>query len=200
MTVVELRVLDGPNLYFTRPAIKLTLGVAPWLALPDGRAERLTRRKRILVARSVHPQYRQVLGTYAKNLDLQVEEIAYTSSGQVDAAALSKAGLANAAAVVVQSPNFFGVLEELPSLAELAHASGALLVTTLAEAASLGIVRPPAEADIVAIEAQSFGIPPSYGGPFVGVIATHEKFVRQMNSLDILLGRTLIVGCRRDLG
>ncbi|HWW51579.1 MAG TPA: aminomethyl-transferring glycine dehydrogenase subunit GcvPA [Verrucomicrobiae bacterium] len=143
-------------------------------------AERLTGRQRMLVARSVHPEYRQVLCTYAKNLDLQVEEIAYTSSGQVDVAALSKAGLANAAAVVVQSPNFFGVLEELPSLAELAHASGALLVTTLAEAASLGIVRPPAEADIVAIEAQSFGIPPSYGGPFVGVIATHEKFVRQM--------------------
>jgi len=109
-----------------------------------------------------------------------VEEIGYTTSGQIDSAALAKANLASAAAVVVQSPNFFGVLEEIPALADAAHAAGALLVTTIAEAASLGIVRPPVEADIVAMEGQSFGIPPSYGGPYVGVVATREKFVRQM--------------------
>jgi glycine dehydrogenase subunit 1 len=143
-------------------------------------AERLTGRRRVLVARSVHPEYRQVLATYAKNLGLEVEEIGYTKSGQIDMAALVKSNLAGAAAVVAQSPNFFGVLEELPGLAETAHAGGALLVATIAEAASLGIVRPPGEADIVAMEGQSFGIPPSYGGPYVGVIATREKFVRQM--------------------
>jgi glycine dehydrogenase subunit 1 len=80
----------------------------------------------------------------------------------------------------VQSPNFFGVLEDLPKLADAAHANGSLLITTITEAVSLGIVRPPAEADIVAMEGQAFGIPPSYGGPYVGVIATREKFVRQM--------------------
>ena len=143
-------------------------------------AERLTGKHRVLVARSVHPEYRQVLATYAKNLGLEVEDIGYTKSGQVDAAALTPEKLQHAAAVVVQSPNFFGVLEELPGLADAAHASGALLVTTIAEAASLGIVRPPVEADIVAMEGQSFGIPPSYGGPYVGVIATRDKFVRQM--------------------
>jgi glycine dehydrogenase subunit 1 len=143
-------------------------------------AERLTGRQRMLVARSIHPEYRQVLRTYAKNLGLGVEEIGYTSSGQIDAAILGKQNLTTAAAVIVQSPNFFGVLEELPALANAAHAAGALLVATVAEAASLGIVRPPAEADIVALEGQSFGIPPSYGGPFVGVIATQERFVRQM--------------------
>ena len=68
----------------------------------------------------------------------------------------------------------------MPALADTAHAAGALLVATIAEAASLGIVRPPAEADIVAMEGQALGIPPSYGGPFVGVIATRDKFVRQM--------------------
>ena len=68
----------------------------------------------------------------------------------------------------------------IPALADAAHASGALLVTAITEAVSLGIVRPPAEADIVAMEGQAFGIPPSYGGPYVGVIATREKFVRQM--------------------
>src|SRR6202049_1475254 len=143
-------------------------------------AERLTGRQRMLVARSIHPEYRQVLAPYAKNLGLEVDEIGYTSSGEIDSALLSKQRLATAAAVIVQSPNFFGVLEELPALADAAHAAGALLVATVAEAASLGIVRPPAEADIVALEGQSFGIPPSYGGPFVGVIATQERFVRQL--------------------
>jgi glycine dehydrogenase subunit 1 len=111
---------------------------------------------------------------------LEIEEIGSTASGQIDRAALKPDTLARAAAVVVQSPNFFGVLEEIPALAETAHASGALLVSAITEAVSLGIVRPPAEADIVAMEGQAFGIPPSYGGPYVGVIATREKFVRQM--------------------
>src|SRR6202451_3068602 len=143
-------------------------------------AERLTSRHRVLVARSVHPEYRHVLQTYAKNLSIQIEEIGYTESGQLDRAALKKESLEQAAAIVVQSPNFFGVIEELPALAEAAHASGALLVTGIAEAVSLGIVRPPSDADIVAMEGQSFGISPSYGGPYVGVIATRDKFVRQM--------------------
>jgi glycine dehydrogenase subunit 1 len=143
-------------------------------------AERVTGRNKVLVARTVHPEYRQVLATYAKNLGLEIEEIGYTTSGQIDRKALTDEKLANAAAVVVQSPNFFGVLEEIPALASAAHSGGALLVTTIAEAVSLGIVRPPAETDIVAMEGQAFGVAPSYGGPFVGVIATREKFVRQM--------------------
>jgi glycine dehydrogenase subunit 1 len=143
-------------------------------------AERLTDRDYVLVAKSVHPEYRQVLHTYARNLGLKVEEIGFTESGQIDRVALTTEKLAKAAAVVVQSPNFFGVLEELPPLAEAAHANGALLVTTITEAVSLGIVKPPVEADIVAMEGQAFGIPPSYGGPYVGVIATRDKFVRQM--------------------
>jgi glycine dehydrogenase subunit 1 len=143
-------------------------------------AERLTSRRHMLVARSVHPEYRQVLKTYAKNLGLEVEEIGYTESGQIDRAALKSGTLGSAAAVVVQSPNFFGVLEDLPALAEIAHTNGSLLLSTITEAVSLGIVRPPAEADIVAMEGQAFGIAPSYGGPYVGVIATRDKFVRQM--------------------
>jgi len=143
-------------------------------------AERLTGRHRVLVARSVHPEYRHVLQTYAKNLGIEIEEIGYTESGQFDRSALKQESLAQAAAIVVQSPNFFGVIEELPALAEAAHAAGSLLITSIAEAVSLGIVRPPAEADIVAMEGQSFGIPPSYGGPYVGVIATRDKYVRQM--------------------
>ena len=82
--------------------------------------------------------------------------------------------------MLVQSPNFFGVVEDIPAIADLAHKKGALLIVSIAEAVSLGIVRPPVEADIVSLEAQSFGVALSYGGPYCGVIAAKEKYVRQM--------------------
>jgi glycine dehydrogenase subunit 1 len=143
-------------------------------------AERITKRQRVIVARSLHPEYRQVLDTYTRNLGLRVDEIGFTSSGQVDANRLESAITSETAAIVVQSPNFFGVLEQISRLAALAHARGALLVVGVAEGVSLGAVRPPAEADIVGIETQSFGLAPSYGGPYAGAIATRERFVRQM--------------------
>jgi glycine dehydrogenase subunit 1 len=93
---------------------------------------------------------------------------------------LDAAVSAETAAVLVQSPNFFGVIEDIPAIAQIAHAKGALLIVSIAEAVSLGIVRPPVEADIVSMEAQSFGVALSYGGPFCGVIAAKEQFVRQM--------------------
>ncbi|HET7107952.1 MAG TPA: aminomethyl-transferring glycine dehydrogenase subunit GcvPA [Candidatus Acidoferrum sp.] len=143
-------------------------------------AERLTGRTRVLVARSVHPEYREVLRTYAKNSGLHVEEISYTAAGTLDVKALKAAIREDVCAVVVQSPNFFGTIESLGPLAEITRAAGAMLVVAVAEAVSLGTVRPPAEADIVAMEAQSFGLAPSYGGPYAGVIASREKYVRQM--------------------
>jgi len=143
-------------------------------------AERITGRSRVLVARSLHPEYRDVLRTYAKNCGLTVQEIAFTPSGTVDLAALRQALRDDVCAVVVQSPNFFGAIENLDPLAEAAHSAGALLVAAAAEALSLAVVKPPAEADIVALEGQSFGLPASYGGPFVGVVASRDKFVRQM--------------------
>ncbi|HET8924969.1 MAG TPA: aminomethyl-transferring glycine dehydrogenase subunit GcvPA [Candidatus Acidoferrum sp.] len=145
-------------------------------------AERLTGRQRVLVARSVHPEYRDVLRTYAKNSGLRVEEIPFSASGTVDAKALQSAlkNKDDVAAVVVQSPNFFGVIESQTPLAEAAHASSAMYVVAITEGVSLGLIRPPVEADIVAMEGQSFGLAPSYGGPFAGVIACKEKYVRQM--------------------
>jgi glycine dehydrogenase subunit 1 len=143
-------------------------------------AERLTGRRRVVVAKSVHPEYREVLATYARNLGLQIQEIGFAASGEIDVAALAASVDAQTAAVVVQSPNFLGVLEPLSKVARIAHGVEALLVTAIAEGVSLGLVKPPAEADIVALEAQSFGLPPSYGGPYAGVIATREKYVRQM--------------------
>ena len=143
-------------------------------------AERVTGRSRVLVARSLHPEYRDVLKTYAKNSGLHVEEIPFGAHGTLDQKALQSLIRDDVAAVVVQSPNFFGAIESVPALADSVHPSGALLVVAITEGVSLGLVRPPAEADIVAMEGQSFGLAPSYGGPFVGVIASRDKFVRQM--------------------
>ena len=143
-------------------------------------AERITGRRRVLVSHSLHPEYRDVLRTYAKNSGLQVEELPFSRSGTLDERGLRSAIRDDVAAVVVQSPNFFGCVEAISALAEIAHSAGALLVVAVTEGVCLGALRPPSEADIVAMEGQSFGLPPSYGGPFVGVIASREKFVRQM--------------------
>lgn len=143
-------------------------------------AERVTGRQRVLVARSLHPEYRDVMKTYARNCGLSIEELPYEKTGMLDAAALQRALKNDVAAVVLQSPNFFGAIENPADLADAVHAAGALLVVAVTEGVSLGLLQPPAEADIVAMESQSFGLPPSYGGPFAGVIASREKFVRQM--------------------
>ena len=144
-------------------------------------AMRITGRHRVLVARSVHPEYREVLATYAKNQGAIVEEFGYVSdSGQIDLSGLEAKLDAQTACVVLQSPNFFGIVEDSAKAAALAHARGALLVFTFAEAVSLGILQPPKDSDIVAGELQSFAISPSYGGPYAGIIATKEKYLRQM--------------------
>jgi glycine dehydrogenase subunit 1 len=144
-------------------------------------AMRITRREKAVVASTVHPEYREVMATYAKPQGLPTTLVGYDrETGRIDLAALEAAITQETAAVLVQSPNFFGIIEDIPAIADLAHAKGALLIVSIAEAVSLGIVRPPVEADIVSLEAQSFGVPLSYGGPFCGVLATKEQFVRQM--------------------
>jgi glycine dehydrogenase subunit 1 len=158
-------------------------------------AERITGRTRVLVARTLHPEYRDVLKTYAKNSGLQVEEIPYGSDGTLDQNILKSMLKDDVGTVVVQSPNFMGAIEPIAALADVVHASGALLVTTITEGVSLGLVKPPAEADIVAMEGQSFGLAPSYGGPFVGVLASRDKFVRQMPGR--LTGQTIDTEGRR---
>src|SRR5579862_394221 len=144
-------------------------------------AARITGRDGVLVARSVHPEYREVLLTYARNQGMPVQEFGYNNdSGAAELADLESKITDATAAVIVQSPNFFGVIENVKKLAEIAHRHGALLVFIFTEAVSLGLLEPPAEADIVAGELQSFAISPSFGGPFAGIIATKEKFMRQM--------------------
>jgi glycine dehydrogenase subunit 1 len=142
---------------------------------------RITGRHKAVVARTVHPEYREVMATYAKHQGLPSSLVVYDrETGRVDLAQLEAAVTEETAAVLVQSPNFFGVIEDIPAIAEIAHKKGALLIVSIAEAVSLGVVRPPIEADIVSMEAQSFGVALSYGGPYCGVIAAKEQYVRQM--------------------
>jgi glycine dehydrogenase subunit 1 len=144
-------------------------------------AVRVTGRKRILASRTVHPEYREVLRTYARHQGLPVEEFGYDAkTGGIDLADLESRLNNETAAVIIQSPNFFGIIEQVNAAAELAHKFGALLVFVFTEAVSLGLLEPPAGADIVVGELQSYAISPSYGGPFAGIIAAKEKFIRQM--------------------
>jgi glycine dehydrogenase subunit 1 len=153
-------------------------------------AVRVTGRHKAVVASTVHPEYREVLNTYTKHQGLPSTLVGYDhETGRVDLAALDAAVTDETAAVLVQSPNFFGIIEDIPVIAAIAHAKGALLIVSIAEAVSLGIVRPPIEADIVSLEAQSFGVALSYGGPFCGVLAAKEQFVRQMPGR--LVGQTV---------
>jgi len=143
-------------------------------------AIRVTGRDNVLVARTVHPEYREVMHTYAQHQGHDAKEVVYGQDGRIDLAVLEQAVTDETACVLVQSPNFFGIIEDIPAIAEIAHKKGALLIVSIAEAVSLGIVRPPVEADIVSMEAQSFGVALSYGGPYCGVLTAKEKYLRQM--------------------
>ncbi len=144
-------------------------------------AVRVTGRHKVLAAKTVHPEYRAVLNTYFKYQGLPVTEFGYDgATGCIDLADLESKLDKDTAAVLIQSPNFFGCVEDWKKAAELAHKHGALLVYLFSEAVSLGILEPPRDADIVAGEMQSFAHPPSYGGPYAGIIATKEKFMRQL--------------------
>ncbi|MFZ0481162.1 MAG: aminomethyl-transferring glycine dehydrogenase subunit GcvPA [Terriglobales bacterium] len=143
-------------------------------------AVRITGKQGAVVARTLHPEYREVIETYATHQGIPLSTVAYTDSGRLDLKALESAITDQTACVLIQSPNFFGTIEDIEAIAEIAHERGALLIVSIAEAVSLGIVEPPRAADIVSMEAQSFGVPLGFGGPYCGVLATKDKFVRQM--------------------
>lgn len=159
-------------------------------------AVRIARREHLLVAGTLHPEYRQVLDTYFRRQNLPVDTLAYRpESGQLDLADLEGKLSREVAAVVVQSPNFFGIVEQVREAAELAHQHGALLIVVFTEATSLGVLTPPTDADIVVGELQSFAHPASYGGPYVGILAAKLKHIRQMPGR--LVGETLDADGRR---
>src|SRR5215831_11747818 len=159
-------------------------------------AHRVAKKDKFLIAKTVHPEYRAVVQTYARNLGISIELIDYGDDGRVDLSKLESRIDTDVAAVVVQSPNFFGTIEKTHDISELAHRKGALSIVNVCEAVSLGILKPPGKdtsdqrtADIVVGEAQSFGVPPSFGGPHLGFLATRERYVRQMPGRLVGMGK-----------
>lgn len=144
-------------------------------------AHRLKRKPKVLLAGFIHPQYKEVIHTYTKNLGIRIEEVGFASDGLADSEDLQTKIDDETSVVIAQSPNFVGVIEDLESISSVAHANGALSAVVISEPVSLGLLEPPGNlgADIVTGEAQSFGMPPSFGGPFLGFMACSKEFVRQ---------------------
>jgi glycine dehydrogenase subunit 1 len=145
-------------------------------------AERVTKRSKVIASAAVHPQYLEVAQTYVQHAGIELQQSLYcTETGTTLPESLSAID-DQTAAVVVQSPNFFGCIEDLQALSEKAHAHGALLIVAVTEAMSFGLLRSPGAcgADIVVAEGQSFGVPLSFGGPYVGLFAIREKYARQI--------------------
>ena len=139
-------------------------------------------RTRIVMVNSIHPEYRQVVKTYCWSNGYECIETPFGPSGQLDMESLKNAVDDNTAAVLIQSPNFFGIIENIAAVESMVHAKGALLVSGFTEATSLGILKPAGEmgADFVVGEGQSFGNPMNYGGPYLGIFASTDKFLRKI--------------------
>jgi glycine dehydrogenase subunit 1 len=144
-------------------------------------AERVTRRAKVVACGAIHPEYLEVVNTYVQHAGIELLQAPFDP----------ETGLAadggellddKTAALVIQSPNFFGCIEDVAALAERAHSVGALLIVCITESISLGLLKSPGAcgADIVVAEGQSFGVPVSFGGPYVGLFATREKYARQI--------------------
>ena len=144
-------------------------------------AERVTKRSKVIACGAIHPEYLEVITTYVQHAGIELLHAPIDSESGQTAGALDLLD-DKTAALVVQSPNFFGCIEDVAALAEKAHAVGALLIVTVTEAMSLGLLKSPGAcgADIVVAEGQSFGVPLSFGGPYVGLFATREKYARQI--------------------
>jgi len=136
-------------------------------------------RKEVVVSLAIHPHYREVLATYGRDWGFQIVEVAATN-GLTEIEQLKKIISPATAAVLIQTPNFFGSIEDLQELADVVHNVGALLVTSV-NPISLGILEPPGAfgVDIVVGEGQPLGIPLSFGGPYLGFFATSEKLMRK---------------------
>ncbi len=149
----------------------------------------LPKRHKVLIAESVHPEYRLVLKTYLANLDAHIETLP-TPEGSLDPGELRRAVDDQTVCVVAQHPNFFGCLEEVQALADAAHEKGALFIVSF-DPISLGLLKRPGQygADIAIAEGQSLGCPMAYGGPVLGILACREEFVRKMPGR--LVGQTV---------
>jgi len=153
-------------------------------------ASRIKGRERVIVSRGVHPEYRSVLRTYLSQNGMSIDEIGLTPEGTTSLEDAERELSPETAAVILQSPGYLGIIENIKSFADAAHNAGALLIDVIAEPVSLGILAPPGVcgADIVVGEGQALGNDLSYGGPYLGFFATREEHLRSMPGR--LVGRT----------
>ncbi len=161
-------------------------------------AYRITKKRKILLSEAVNPEYRKVIQTYIDPEQHELILIPYLKEeGRTDLRSLFHLLDHEVSAVVLQSPNFFGVIEDLSGISERVHREGALMIVGFSEALAYGVLQPPGAfgADIVAGEGQSLGIPLSYGGPYLGIFTTREKFIRNMPGR--LVGETIDLEGRR---
>jgi glycine dehydrogenase subunit 1 len=158
-------------------------------------AIRVTRKKKVAVSRLIHPHYRQVMETYLRPTDYEIIELPYSPDGTTDVSGLS--GIEDLAAIAVQSPNFFGCIENLQSVTDRVQDQKCLVIACFTEPLAFGLIKNPGEqgADIACGEGQSLGIPRSFGGPALGMFATRSKYVRNMPGR--LVGQTTDVDGRR---
>ncbi len=146
-------------------------------------AVRIQRKKQeVILAQTIHPEYREVVKTTLKNLGYPVREIGWNEKGQLSLDQLKENLSEKTAVLCVQSPNFFGVVEDLKSIGKLAHEAGALFVGVSGDPVSLGVLESPGKcgADIAVSEGQSFGNSLSFGGPYLGLFAAKKEYLRQM--------------------
>ncbi|MFZ5354413.1 MAG: aminomethyl-transferring glycine dehydrogenase subunit GcvPA [Bacillota bacterium] len=140
-----------------------------------------TRRKSLVVSKTVHPEIRKVLSTYMRFVNVEVVEVDYTD-GVTDIDKLKAAVSGATAGVIVQNPNFFGIIEDLTEVEKTTHENKATLIVNVADPISLGILKSPGEigADIVVGEGQAFGNNLNYGGPYLGFMAATSKLMRKL--------------------
>lgn len=155
------------------------------------RIQRKNSSNRVLISRAVNPQYRKVVRTYVQAMDIEIVEIPAGPDGRTDAEAFAREAEKGAMAIVVQTPNYFGVIEDLRVYQALSEKLEAAYVVAVSEAVSMGVLEPPGRfgADIVIAEGQTFGLPVSFGGPYAGMFCTRDKHVRAMPGR--LVGRTV---------
>lgn len=170
--ICELTGMDAANASHYDGATALAEGVS--LAID------VTKRKHVLISSLVHPEYRQTVATYLEGKNITLDQIPY-QDGLTSKKELEQRMNKNTAAVVMQTPNFFGAIEELSYAAQVAQQTGALLIVCV-DPISLGILEAPGnlQADVVVGEGQSLGLPLNFGGPYLGFMAVKNKYVRRL--------------------
>ncbi|MDO8518633.1 MAG: aminomethyl-transferring glycine dehydrogenase subunit GcvPA, partial [Deltaproteobacteria bacterium] len=160
-------------------------------------AHRINKKKKALVAKTVHPQYRKVMKTYLDRFGFELVEVNYKEDGSLDFSDFQSKLTPDVGAVMIASPNFFGVIEDLKKIGAETKAKEAVYITVASEPLSLALLETPgdAQADISVLEGQSFGVGLNFGGPYLGVFATRQQYIRSMPGR--IVGETVDVDGKR---